>query len=178
MIIDELDVSGPQYAKAMGHPARHRLLVELGHDGATISQLANRMQSNKGSISYHLNVLVQASLARRDRTRTVRGGTEQYFVRTARRYRFEDSPDALAAMMSNLNGELAADSDALINYRVLRLTRTQAAALAIHLDSIVNDLQQAGEREPQHGVVVSVYRRRPTRPSPGPDRRPASGRDI
>ena len=101
---------------------------------------------------------------RRDRTRTVRGGTEQYFVRTARRYRFEGSPDALGAMMNNLNDELAADPDALINYRVLRLTRSQAAALATHLDSIVNDLRPAGEREPQHGVVVSVYRRPPTRP--------------
>ncbi len=60
-------------------------------------------------------------------------------------------------MMSNLHGELAADPDALINYRVLRLTRTQAT----HLDSIVNDLRPADEREPQHGVVVSVYRRRP-----------------
>ncbi len=47
----------------MGHPTRHRLLLELGQDGATISQLANRMQSNKGSTSYHLNVLVQAGLA-------------------------------------------------------------------------------------------------------------------
>ena len=161
MIDDALDASGPQYAKAMSHPARHRLLLELGQDGATISQLANRLNTNKGNVSHHLNVLVQAGLARRDRTRTVRGGTEQYYVRTAHRIRFENAPDALSAMMTNLADELAADPDALINHRVLHLTRAQAAALATHLDSIVHSLRPAEEREPQHGVLVGVYRRRP-----------------
>jgi DNA-binding transcriptional ArsR family regulator len=156
---DFLDASGPQYAKAMSHPARHRLLLQLGEDGATISQLASRLSTNKGNVSYHLNVLVRAGLAQRDRTRTVRGGTEQYYVRTARRYRFEDSPDALAAMMTNLSNELAADRNALINHRVVRMTRPQAMALASHLDSVVHSLRPANQREAQYGVVVSVYRR-------------------
>lgn len=164
MTHDLLDVSGPQYAKAMSHPTRHRLLHELGQNGATISQLANRLPANRGNVSYHLNVLVQAGLARRDRTRTVRGGTEQYYVRTARRYRFEDSPDALAAMLTHLTDGLAADPDALLNHRVLHLTPPQAAALATHLDSLVHNLRPADSREPQHGVVVGVYQRRPARP--------------
>lgn len=163
MIDDLFDASGPQYAKAMSHPTRYRLLLELGQDGATISQLANRLQTNKGNVSHHLNVLVKASLARRDRTRTVRGGTEQYYVRVARRYRFEHSPDALAAMMANLTDELGTDPGALINHRVLRLTPSQAAALATHLDSVVHNLRPAGARELEHGIVVSVYRRRRTR---------------
>lgn len=159
MIDDLLNASGPQYAKAMSHPTRHRLLLQLGEDGATISQLANRLSINKGNVSYHLNVLVQAGLAQRDRTRTVRGGTEQYFVRTARRYRFEDSPEAVTAMMANLADELAADPNALINHRVVRLTRSQAAALTNHLDAVVHGLQPANQRERQYGVVVSVYQR-------------------
>lgn len=149
--------TGPEYAKALGHPTRHRLLQELGEDGATTSQLANRLATNKGNIAHHLNVLVQAGLVHPGRTRTVRGGTEQYYVQAAKRYHFEQ-PEALSAMMSNLTNELAGDQQALLNYRVLRLTRTQAAALAAHLDAIVNNLEPAGEREPRHGVVVSVYR--------------------
>lgn len=155
---DLLDATGPAYARAMGHPTRHRLLLELGENGATISQLANRLTTNKGNVAHHLNVLVQAGLVHRGPTRTVRGGTEQYFVRAAKRFRFARAPDALAAMMSNLTEELAADQQALLNHRVLRLTPRQAAALAAHLDAIVNNLEPAGDRERRYGVVVGVYR--------------------
>jgi predicted ArsR family transcriptional regulator len=157
-VTDLLDVSGPTYAKAMGHPTRHRLLLELGEDGATISQLANRLATNKGNVAHHLNVLVEAGLVRRGPTRTVRGGTEQYFVRTASRFQFEQAPPVLAAMMSNLTEELAADHQALLNHRILRLSRPQAAALAAHLDALVTNLKPASERERRYGVVVSVYR--------------------
>jgi len=157
-VTELLDATGPAYAKAMSHPTRHRLLVELGEDGATVSQLANRLTTNKGNVAHHLKVLVEAGLVRRGRTRTVRGGTEQYFVRAARRFRFEQAPDALAAMMSNLADELAGDQQALLNHRVLRLTRRQAGALAAHLDAIVSNLEPAGDRERRYGVVVSVYR--------------------
>lgn len=154
---DPLDVTGPGYARAMSHPMRHRLLLELG-DGATISQLANRLSTNKGNVAHHLNVLVQAGLVRRGATRTVRGGTEQYFVRTAKQYRFAQAPDALAAMMSNLTEELAADQQALLNHRVLRLTSRQAAALAAHLEAIVSNLEPADDRERRYGVLIGVYR--------------------
>ena len=155
---DLMDATGPAYAKAMGHPTRHRLLLELTDGGATISQLANRLTTNKGNVAHHLSVLVQAGLVRRGPTRTVRGGTEQYFVRAARRFRFDHTPDALSAMMTNLTEELAADPDALLNHRVLRLTRRQAAGLAAHLDAIVAELEPAGDREARYGVVVSVFR--------------------
>lgn len=159
--LEFLDASSPAYAKAMGHPTRHRLLNEVGQDGATISQLANRLQTNKGNVAHHLAVLVNAGLLRRGRTRTVRGGTEQYFERVARRIRFEGGSDSgsTAAMMQNLSDELVADPEALINHRILRLTSHQATALRKHLDSIVHGLRPAGDREQTYGVVVSIYRR-------------------
>lgn len=153
---DLLDATGPRYARALSHPTRHRLLLELG-TGATISQLAHRLEINKGSVSHHLAVLVDAGLVRRDRTRTVRGGTEQYYVKTAQKIEF--GGDALPGMLANLNRELAADPDALLNHRILHLTRRQAEHLSRHLDQVVHGLEPAGEREPTFGVVVSVYRR-------------------
>ena len=62
-------------------------------------------------------------------------------------------------MMGNLTRELGADPDALLNHRVLKLTRRQAEALARHLDGVVHSLEPADEREPTFGVVVGVYRR-------------------
>jgi hypothetical protein len=65
--------------------------------------------------------------------------------------------------MSNLTSEIAGDDRALLNHRILRLTQRQAAALATHLDAIVNDLEPADAREQRYGVVVGVYRHGRTR---------------
>src|SRR5689334_5850869 len=133
---------------------RHRLLQEVGADGATISQLANRIRTNKGNVAHHLGVLVDAGLLRRGRTRTVRGGTEQYFERVAQRIRFEGGPDgsATTAMMQTLTENLVGDPQALFNHRILRMTRRQAEAVARHLDETVHGLIPAGAREPTYGV--------------------------
>jgi DNA-binding transcriptional ArsR family regulator len=154
------DATSPVQAHALGHPTRHRLLLELGEGGATVSQLAHRLMINKGNVAHHLAVLVAAGLVRKGPTRTVRGGTEQYYVRPARRIKFEGGPDnvALTAMMSNLTSEIAGDDRALLNHRTLRLTERQAAALAAHLDALVHELEPAGAREQRYGVVVGVYR--------------------
>lgn len=158
------DATSPEHARALAHPTRHRLLLEIG-DGATVSQLTHRLGINKGNVAHHLNVLLQAGLVRKGPTRTVRGGTEQYYVRPARKIRFENphDPAPLVAMMENLADELAGDPEALLNHRVLRLTRRQAEALARHLDEVVHGLEPAEEREQRYGVVVGVYRqgRRP-----------------
>ena len=84
---DLLDVTETDQLRALGHPARMRLLLSVGADGATVSQLATRLGTNKGNVAHHLAVLERAGLVRRGRTRTVRGGTEQYFERVARRLR-------------------------------------------------------------------------------------------
>ena len=161
MTTDLLDARNVRQARALAHPMRHRLLQEVGTDGATISQLANRIRTNKGNVAHHLGVLVDAGLLQRGRTRTVRGGTEQYFERTARRIRFEGGPEGVAttAMMQTLNEDLIGDPGALFNHRILRMTRSQAAAVARHLDETVHGLRPAGARERTYGVVVSVYRR-------------------
>ncbi|MGW6278402.1 ArsR/SmtB family transcription factor [Kribbella sp. NPDC055071] len=160
-----LDATNPVQARALSHPTRHRLLLELGESAATVSQLANRLMINKGNVAHHLAVLVAAGLIHKGPTRTVRGGTEQYYVRPARRIKFEGGPDnaALFAMMSNLTSEIAGDPQALLNHRILRLTARQAAALAAHLDTIVNQLEPANPREHRYGVAVTVYQHGHTR---------------
>src|SRR5690348_13344454 len=101
------DATGAKHARALSHPTRHRLLLELGEGAATVSQLTNRLMINKGNVAHHLAVLVEAGLVTKGPTRTVRGGTEQYYVRPARAIKFESGPDnsTLFAMMSNLANE-------------------------------------------------------------------------
>ena len=70
-IIDELTADSPQQLRALSHPLRHRLLRELPSDGATISQLARKANTNKGNVSHHLRVLLEAGLVQRGPSRTV-----------------------------------------------------------------------------------------------------------
>lgn len=154
-----IDTSDPVSAHALSHPTRHRLLAALGDQQATVSQLANRLKINKGNVAHHLNVLIEAGLVRKGPTRTVRGGTEQYYLREHPRLQVSGAEPAMA-MFSNLAAEIVADDRAMLNYRVLRLTARQAQALAKHLDDLVNDLDPAPTPEQRYGVVVGVYRHR------------------
>lgn len=148
----------PTQVQALAHPTRHRIWRATGSDGATVSQLTHRLRINKGNVAHHVKVLVDVGLLRPDRTRTVRGGTEQYYVTTASRVSVDDDQDAVRAMLASVGEDLAGAEDPLINHRTLRLTRHQARALAEHLDRVVNDLRPASPAEPTYGVLVSVYR--------------------
>lgn len=149
-------------ANALSHPTRHRLLLALGAGSATVSQLANRLEINKGNVAHHLGVLVAAGLVSKDRTRTVRGGTEQYYRKE--QARIEVGPGGPgAAMLTNLVADIGSDAEATVNHRVLSLTARQAQALSEHLDRLVDGLEPASEREQRYGVLISVYRHRDVR---------------
>ena len=55
------------------------------------------LDSHKGNIAHHLKVLREAGLVAVTETRQVRGGTEQYYQRTARRFDFPGEPGAAHA---------------------------------------------------------------------------------
>jgi len=165
-----LDTTDPRQLKALAHPLRNRILFALGPDGATVSQLAKSLATNKGNVAHHLAVLEGADLVRRGARRQVRGGTEQYFVRAARRLRTPRGSRAghTVALLHAVAEELdASPTDSLLTLRRVRLTRAQATALSQHLERVVEGLQEAGPREANHGVLVSVFE---AAGSPGPGR--------
>lgn len=157
---DILETTNPEQLKALAHPLRNRIIFALGAEGATVSQLAKSLSTNKGNVAHHLAVLEAAGLVRRGDRRQVRGGTEQYFVRVARRLRTPGGSRAghtgalLQAVADEIDGS---PTDALLNLRRIRLTRQQAASLAAHLERLVDELPEAGPREATHGVLVSVF---------------------
>lgn len=160
---DRLEISTAEQFKALGHPLRQRLLFALGQEPATISQLAVTLETAKGNVSHHLGVLRQAGMVRVVETRQVRGGTEQYYRRTAKIFDFTGEGERAnrAITLQAVAAELqSAEGQPLINLRNVRLTESQAAQLQDRLDQIVNELQDAGPGEARYGVVVSVYRPR------------------
>ncbi|MFI7606688.1 ArsR/SmtB family transcription factor [Micromonospora sp. NPDC049366] len=172
---EQLEITSPEQFKALGHPFRHRLLFALGQWPATISQLAASLGAAKGTVAHHLGVLRDAGMVRVVHTRPVRGGTEQYYQRVARRLLVSPGhPGATGAMLGAVAEEItAADDEPLLLLRHLRLSAAQAERLRAALLDLVEDTEDAGADEPRHGVLVSLYRQG-ARPSTDPAAVPSS----
>jgi DNA-binding transcriptional ArsR family regulator len=158
--VEVLETTDPEQVKALAHPLRNRILFSLDADGATVSQLAKSLSTNKGNVAHHLAVLERAGLVLRGARRQVRGGTEQYFVRAARRLKTPVGRRGghTSALLQAVAEEIdESPAEALLNLRRIRLTRQQAASLVAHLERLVDDLPEAGPREARHGVLVSVF---------------------
>ena len=152
------DLSDHLVARALGNPKRHAILNELTSP-ATISQLSARLSMNKGSVSHHLRILLEAGMVRRASSRTVRGGTEVYFERTMTHWTLPNRSSASAAATTAMLDALTTDPTAHVHQRTLRLTGHQARRLAQHLDRLVATLEPANAPAPQHSVMVAVYSR-------------------
>ena len=164
-----LTISAPEQYRALGHPLRHRLIFALGQRPATISQLAATLGSNKGNIAHHLKVLREADLVAVVETRQVRGGTEQYYQRTARKIQLagDGSTAPTAVFFQAIADEIAGAADEpVLVLRNVRLTESQAEHLASTLTQLADGLDDAGDDEPRYGLLLGLYR--PQQPAPDP----------
>jgi DNA-binding transcriptional ArsR family regulator len=170
-----LTITSAEQHRALGHPLRHRLLFALGQQPATISQLAVALGSHKGNIAHHLRVLREAGLVVIMETRQVRGGTEQYYQRTARRFDLPGEPGAAhtGVLLQAVADEMAsATVEPLLVLRNIRLTADQAGRLADTLSELADGLEDGGDAADRYGLLIGLYQ--PGQPDPaGPD--PSAG---
>lgn len=157
--VDVLTVSTAAQFRGLSHPFRQRLLFALGQQPATISQLARSLSAPKGSVAHHLQVLHDGGLVELVATRQVRGGTERYYQRSARRLSMADNAAGpTAAMLGAVAEEIAAaPCDPLLNLRHVRLSAADARRLTATLSELVDGLADADEGADRFGVLVSVY---------------------
>ncbi|WP_420310202.1 ArsR/SmtB family transcription factor [Streptomyces sp. YS-B37] len=170
---DVLAIGAPEQFAALAHPLRQRLLFALGHRPATISQLAAQLDAKKGNVAHHVKVLREAGLIHVAETRKVRGGTEQYYQRTARHMLVAEPHAAgTAAMFAAVAQELdLSPTDHHLTLRHLRLSPAKARELGEALAKLVDDAEEDAEDEPVHGVLVALYQQAPpTAPPTGPAR--------
>lgn len=160
---DQLRVSTPEQYAALGHPMRLRLLFTLGQQPATTSQLAAALGTNKGNVAHHLKMLCDAGLVRAAHERRVRGGTERYFERAARRFDFagEGLAEQTALAMRTVGEEMAAAPvEPYVVLRHLRLSPAQADELTATLDRLAAELPEADEAQPRYGLLLGLYQHR------------------
>jgi DNA-binding transcriptional ArsR family regulator len=154
-----MEVTSAAQHKALSHPFRQRLLFALGREPATVSGLAVRLDAQKGNVGHHLKVLRDAGMVRVARTRQVRGGTEVYWERVARRMDLPgNEPGPTAPLLGAVAEEIAAaPEDPLLTLRHVRLTADQARELARAAERLVADAPD-GTDAPTYGLLVGLYR--------------------
>ncbi|MEU9077991.1 ArsR/SmtB family transcription factor [Kitasatospora sp. NPDC004745] len=153
-------ISTSRQHTALAHPLRQRLLFALSARPSTISRLAAQLGVNKGSVSHHLGVLGEAGLVQDAGTRTVRGGTEKYYRRSAERLLVaEPQAEGTAALFGAVAQELdRSPTGHLLTLRHIRLSPAKAAKLAKALAALVDEAEEDPEGEPVHGLLVTLYR--------------------
>jgi DNA-binding transcriptional ArsR family regulator len=154
-----MEVTTAAQHKALSHPFRQRLLFALGREPATVSGLAVRLDTRKGTVGHHLKVLADAGMVRVASTRTVRGGTEVYWERAAPRIELAgNEAGPTTALLGAVADELAAaPADPLLTLRHVRLTTAQAERLAAAAERLVAEAPDE-PGEPVHGLLVALYR--------------------
>ncbi|MFG2841001.1 ArsR/SmtB family transcription factor [Streptomyces zaomyceticus] len=156
---DVLEIGAPEQFAALAHPLRQRLLFALGHRPATAGRLAAQLDTKKGNVAHHLKVLREAGLVHIAETRQVRGGTEQYYQRTARHMVVAEPQAAgTAAMLAAVAQELGrSPAETHLTLRHLRLSPAKAAELGQTLTRLVDEAEENAEDQPLHGVLVTLY---------------------
>jgi len=160
-----LVLNSPAHFRALAHPLRHRLLNLLRQRPATLAQLASALGSTKGTVGYHVQLMIDAGLVRLAGTRRVRGGTERYYEPVGTDLRHgTDAADRTAFLVQAALDEMLphqpGDEDIAV-LRHVRLTPAQARDVAARIERYAGDELPAGGGEQHgdpHGLLFCLYR--------------------
>ncbi|GAA3343240.1 hypothetical protein GCM10020358_81150 [Amorphoplanes nipponensis] len=165
---DLIVVTAPAQLRAIADPLRGTLLELVLERAATVSELARAVGRPKGTVAYHVNLLVDAGLFRVVRTRRVRAIEERYYGRVARTisigalHRPEDRQVAAAV---NGIAEAAAESAAAHAADELRCLLVHARIPIEDVRAFWAEVQEVARRFAQiprsgdqaYGFVAGLY---------------------
>jgi DNA-binding transcriptional ArsR family regulator len=92
---DFADAGTPERLKALGDPLRSRICDLVLERAMSVTELAGRVGRPKGTVAYHVDVLVDAGLLKVAHTRRVRAIDERFYGRVARTFMLPDTSDEL-----------------------------------------------------------------------------------
>ena len=123
---DEVDASDPSRLKALGDALRMQICDLVLERAMSVTELAERVRRPKGTVAYHVDVLVDAGLLKVVRTRQVRAIQERFYGRVARTIvvPHDDEPSVpfLGTVMSEFDASRH-DCDGVPGFTTLRHAR-------------------------------------------------------
>lgn len=174
-LADYVEVDTPERLKALGDPLRSHICDIVLERAMTVTELAERVGRPRGSVAYHVDVLVDAGLLQVTHTRQVRAIEERFYGRTARTYLLPDTPGdqpLLREMVAEYDDDAArrlahahragAGCDTIgpvfTTYRRVRIPTARAAEYSRRLNDLLLefvDEERGGDIE--FGCFVSLF---------------------
>lgn len=154
----------PARLKALGDPLRLLVLDLVLERAMSVTELAERTARPKGTVGYHVDVLVEAGLLQVVRTRKVRAVEERFYGRTARTVVFPDHVDGeipfLDALLSEIDLDRTGDQTEASTFtlRHARIPRDRAQAFVQRLDALALEFiaePRAGDVE--YGLYLALF---------------------
>lgn len=146
---DQLTANTPERMKALAEPLRLAICDVVLERAMTVTQLASTFGRPRGTIAYHVNVLVDADLLRVVRTRQVRALEERFYGRTARTFVMAKTPGQLP-FFDELAGSV--DATAVDHPRFSTLRRARVSdERAEEYNRRLHELALEFSREPRTG---------------------------
>lgn len=139
---DTIHADTPARLKALGDPLRLLILDLVLERAMTVSELAEHTARPKGTVGYHVDVLVAAGLLQVVRTRRVRAVEERFYGRAARTVVFPDHVDGEIPFMDAVVRDIDLDRTrdhtevSTFTFRHARVPRERAAEFAKRLDAL------------------------------------------
>lgn len=94
-LADRLATDSPDRLKALSDPLRALICDLVLERAMSVTDIAERVGRPKGSVAYHVDILVEAGLLQVVRTRKVRAIEERFYGRSARTFVLPGTPGQL-----------------------------------------------------------------------------------
>lgn len=106
---EEVSAEAPERMKALADPLRMQLCDLVLERAMSVTELAARVGRPKGTVAYHVDVLVDAGLLKVVRTRRVRAIDERFYGRVARTIVFAHHDDHRPPFIDDVISEADVD---------------------------------------------------------------------
>lgn len=163
-LADTIDADTPTRLKALGDPLRLLILDLVLERAMTVTELAERAARPKGTVGYHVDVLVDAGLLQVVRTRRVRAVDERFYGRVARTVVFTDHVDGtipfLDAVISDIDLDRTRDRAhvSTFTFRHARIPRERAAEFAQRLDALALEfIDEPRGGDVEYGLYLAIF---------------------
>src|SRR6476620_9111826 len=162
-LADEVHADTSARMKALGDPLRLTIVDLVLERAMTVTELAERLRRPKGSVAYHVKVLVDAGLLQVVRTQKVRAIEERYYGRVGRTIVFDDhSPGEvpfLHEMLSEVDLERSDDeTTGGFTYRHARIPRERAQTYIDRLYELTLEfIDEPRDGDVEYGMYVGVF---------------------
>lgn len=161
-LADEVRADTSARMKALGDPLRLTILDLVLERAMTVTELAQRFGRPKGSVAYHVKVLVDAGLLQIVRTQKVRAIEERYYGRVGRTIVFDHGPgdvpflDDVVAEVDLSRPDI--DVTGGFTYRRARIPRDRAQEYIDRLFQITLEfIDEPRDGDVEYGMYIAMF---------------------